>query len=445
MLVVSSARRRQGAARVGSSAPGWVGSSIGMPMTHPAPRTTTAAAPAQARHPYLALLRRGDVLARFGAVFASAVALGMMSLTVVLCVTEWTGSLALAGAASGMFSLGNAAGVALQGRFLDGARGRAVLRAAGTTCVVAIAVFVAAGSRSGPTALVLASAGAAGVSVPALTAAVRAWLPRVLHDDGVRAASYALLSVAFQAAIAVGPLVVSACLLLAGPEVAAVVAAALVGTATVLYLATTRERRAPVPAARPLPPAAHGRFFTPGLLLVLGVIGVLGACFGSLLVTVPATMTARGTPALAGVAMAAVAVGEVVGALVYGARRWRASYATRLVVVLALLGASYATAAMVAGTTPALVAAVALSGAATGPAAIMLSALVDHVVDPGSVARGYAALVSANLVAIAAGSALTGLVADHLAPAALLAAPAALSVLAAGACVLTRRAVGASA
>lgn len=445
MLAVSSARRRQGAARVGGAAPGWVGSSIGMPMTRPATRTTTAPAPSEPRHPYLVLLRRGDVLARFGAVFASAVALGMLSLTVVLCVMAWTGSLALAGAASGLFSLGNATGIALQGRFLDRARARAVLQAAGTVCVVAITAFVVAGSRGGPTALVLASAGVAGVSVPALTAAVRAWLPRVLHDDGVRAASYALLSVAFQAAIAVGPLVVSACLLLAGPEVAAGVAAVLVGAATVLYLATTRERRAPVPAARPLPPVTRGRFLTPGLLLVLGLIGVLGACFGSLLVTVPATMTARGTPALAGVAMAAVAVGEVAGALAYGARRWRTTYAARLVVVLALLGAAYAAAAVVAPVTPALVAALALSGAATGPAAIMLSALVDHVVDPGSVARGYAALVSANLVAIAGGSALTGLVADHLHPAALLAAPAALSLLAAGACAVARRAVGGAA
>lgn len=393
------------------------------------------------RHSYVTLIRHPGLAARFGAVFASAIALGMMSLTIVLCVARWTDSTALAGATSGLFNLGNAAGIAIQGRFLDRSGARAVLCGAGGLCVAAVVVFVLAGAGGGASPLVLGSAAVAGVSVPALTAAVRAWLPTVLRRDAERTASYALLSVAFQAAVAVGPLVVSACVVLAGPELAAAAAAALVGAATVLYVARS-DSSALAPrdggTAADARTSRHSRTLTPGLGLVLGLTAATGAGFGSLLVTVPTTMTARGTPALAGVAFAAVALGEVGGALVYGAQRWRTSRVRRLSAALMLLGAAYGTAALVVDVDAGLVGALMLSGAAGGPVAIMLSALLDDVVEPGGLGRAYATLVSANLVAIAGGSAVAGLVADTLTPSALLAGPAALSLLAAGAALLGR-------
>lgn len=137
-------------------------------------------------HPSLRLLRTSEVTVRLSAVFVSAITIGMMSLTVVLCVVRWTGSFALAGAAGGLFSLGNAAGIALQGRLLDRARAGVVLSVAGAVCLASIVTFVAAGLVGAPPAVVLAAAAVAGCSVPALTAAVRAWLPAVLHTEHER-------------------------------------------------------------------------------------------------------------------------------------------------------------------------------------------------------------------------------------------------------------------
>jgi MFS family permease len=380
-------------------------------------------------HPYLKLLRTSDVTVRLGAVFVSALTIGMMSLTIVLCVVRWTGSFALAGTAAGLFSLGNAAGIALQGRLLDRARGRIVLGVAGAVCLSAILAFAAAGSVGAPPAVVLVTAAVAGCAVPALTAAVRAWLPAVLEVKTERTASYALLSVVFQAAVAIGPLLVSACLVLAGPEPAAVVAALLIGVATALYLSRARTDSPPARTGR-----AHtrGRAVTPGLLLVLAVAALTSFGFGSLLVTLPAAMSDRGAPALSGALFAAIAVGEMGGALAYGARRWDGGRSRHLGLSLALLGVAYAAAAVAAPSTALLLAILFLSGTAGGPVAIVLSALIDDVVDDGAVGRAYSLLVGTGLVAHAAGSAGAGLLAGLVTPTQLLAVPAALTLLAAG-------------
>jgi MFS family permease len=389
-------------------------------------------------HPYIKLLRTSDVTVRLGAVFVSAITIGMMSLTVVLCVVRWTGSFALAGTAGGLFSLGNAAGIALQGRLLDRGRGSVVLGAAGTVCLSAVVAFVAAGSFGAQPGVVLAFAALAGCAVPALTAAVRAWLPAVLDIENERTASYALLSVVFQAAVAIGPLLVSACVVLAGPEPGALVAALLIGIATALYLS---RARADLPVVHSGRVRTRGRAVTPGLLLVLGVAGLTGLGFGSLLVTLPAATADGGAPALSGVLFAAIAVGEMCGALAYGARRRGGTRSRHLCLSLALLGLAYAAAAAVAPSTTLLLVVLLVSGTAGGPVAIVLSALIDDVVLADAVGRAYSLLVGTGLVAHAAGSAAAGLLVGLATPTQLLTVPAGLSLLAAGLIFVGRRAL----
>jgi predicted MFS family arabinose efflux permease len=284
--------------------------------------------------------------------------------------------------------------------------------------------------------VLLVAVAVAGGTVPAVTAAVRAWLPRALAAEHDRTASYALLSVVFQAAIAFGPLLVSLCVVVAGPVLAAVVAAVLVGVAAVMYLR----------AARPDEPAHHlerpdepGGVLTRGLPVILAVTTLTGMGAGSLVVTLPAVMTSRGAPALSGVLFAAIAMGEVCGALAYGSWRWRGPRHLHLLVSLVVSCAAYATAIGAAPSTFLLMVVLFVSGTAAGPIAIVLSALIDDVTRPGAVARAYALLVSTNLVAIAGGSAAAGFLADLVAPASLLAVPAGLSGLAAGWTLARRR------
>jgi predicted MFS family arabinose efflux permease len=79
-----------------------------------------------------------------------------------------------------------------------------------------------------------------GVTFPAITAAFRAWLPHRLTDEKDRTAAYSVLSVAFQAAMACGPVLVGACAAAAWPGAAVVGAAVLVAAGTVTFV-TSRD------------------------------------------------------------------------------------------------------------------------------------------------------------------------------------------------------------
>ncbi|TDD72579.1 MFS transporter [Jiangella aurantiaca] len=377
---------------------------------------------------YAILLRTPAVPSRLAATFLSATVLGMLSLTLVLCMRQWTGSTALAGVASGLFSLGNAIGLVVQGRLLDRYPDHRVVIGAGSTCGATLLGLVAAGVARWPVGWVLLLCLLAGVSVPAVTAAVRAWLPTVLASTDLRGAAYALLAVVFQTALAAGPIIVSLCVIVTGPELA-------LGTAALLILLVVRVHTVGSPGAAgscAKPGGGRARPWARGLEYVLAVAAISGAGFGIVLVTLPSIEADHRQPGLSGLLLGAVALGELAGALSYGARRWPGSRRHQLATALATAAAAYGLAATLIDLTPALVAGLFLSGMAGGPVAVVLSALIDDVTGPGAVAGSYTLLVGAGLVAVAAGSAATGLVADRLPPALLLTVPGVLALVAAG-------------
>ena len=176
----------------------------------------------------------------------------------------------------------------------------------------------------------------AGVSVPAITTAVRRSLPLLTDDPAVRSAGYAALSVAFQLAFAVGPLLVSLAVLVTGRSATALLlAAVMIVTAAVIFTCAVpaqhparAEPVAPRPAIIPLRP----------LLALYGVAACTGMATGMTTVAVPAVMQAAGLVVVAGIAFGASAVGDVVGAVVFGSRRWPLSERQQLSVALLAAG-----------------------------------------------------------------------------------------------------------
>ncbi|AIY01646.1 hypothetical protein ART_2047 [Arthrobacter sp. PAMC 25486] len=364
---------------------------------------------------------------RLAAVFLSAVPIGMLALTMVLTVERWTDSLAAAGTVSALFSLGNACGLGIQGALMDRLGSRIVIGIAGVACAASIAAFVMIGNAGGPLWLIAALALLAGSSIPAVTSAVRAALPEFLEGDGDKAASYALLSVLFQAAVTIGPLIVSACLLFATPDAAGVLAAVVIAAACLLFVAQQPPSRPHIkrdgaPSRRPKWPS--------GLVTVLGTASAVGVVSGVFVVALPAIATRTAAPALSGLLFAVLAIGEVVGAFVYGARNW--SWRRREQLGVFLLGATVVfSLAVFAALWPYwLVPAMFLCGMAIAPISIILSILLDDVVEPGELARAYSLMVAVSLAATAAASALTGAMASIISSPVLLLfiVPASISV-----------------
>lgn len=253
---------------------------------------------------YSFVLRTSQVPSRLLAVFLSAVPLGMLSLTIVLSVQEWTGTLQAAGLISGLFGMGNAIGLTAQGPLMDRIGSRPVVTAAGGICTAALLGFGVVGSLGGPLWIVAVLAGIAGVSVPAITTAVRAWLSYTLADQSHRSTSYALLSALFQGAITVGPVLVSLSLIIHGPHLAVGLAAVLILSATSVY-SLTGDRRTQRPATGSTASREARGTLSSGFLTLLVATGLNGLAVGVTAIAIPGVMTNANIAALAGVAFAA--------------------------------------------------------------------------------------------------------------------------------------------
>lgn len=320
------------------------------------------------------------------AVAVSAVVLGMVPLTLVL------GSpgrrLADGAVLAAAFGIGNALGVPSQGLLIARFPTRLVLLAstvASCTLLAAVAVVPAGGVR-------VALLTGAGLTFPAGAAAVRAAVPVAIRRPADRTGAYALLSVAFQARLATGPVAAGAIAVSDLRPVALVVAAGLLAAAGVLLVASMRL---PV-VVEGAHPGRVGRLDVPAFVRVVAIAAALGVASGSLTVIVPTTLRHAGVVGVSGAVLGALAVGEAVGALVVGAVRSPTSPRRRLLVALTLIAIGDAVLGFTAD--PVLLTVVVFGiGMVSSPAAIVLSTVLDDVVPSSFLASAYGFVVTAGV------------------------------------------------
>lgn len=388
-------------------------------------------------HPYQLLSRTPSLKLAYLSVLLSAIPLGTITLGLVLSVESWTGSLSLAGSITALFTLGNAIGLTVQGVLIDRLGDRVVLLAAGLISGLALGTVALVGGdlRPAPLGVLVLIAG---LSVPAITAAVRRSLPLLINDPTVRSAGYAALSIAFQLAFAVGPLLVSLAVLATGRASAALLlGAVMIMTAAAIFGFAVPAPRLARPGLTGLRPGLAG--LRP-LLALYGVAALTGVAMGMTTVAVPAVTQAAGLVAVAGVAFAASAVGDVTGAVVFGSRRWPLTERQQLGVALLAAGCVAVVVFLSSGTLWLLVLAIGIGGALGAPVAIRLSSLLDDLARPETLGRAYAVLVSVGLVAAAVGTTLAGHLSVWLEPRQLLLGPPVLLLVAAALPSITRRA-----
>src|SRR4051794_41350764 len=97
----------------------------------------------------------------------------MYGLAILLLARDSTGSFAEAGRVVGAFGLANAIGAVAQGRLMDRLTQPTVLRTAAVGHVLALAALLTAAGREAPVWVLVVLAGAAGLCVPQLPAAMR--------------------------------------------------------------------------------------------------------------------------------------------------------------------------------------------------------------------------------------------------------------------------------
>ncbi len=359
---------------------------------------------------YRALLRQPGAARLAAAGLISRLPLGMLGLTCVLVLLKATGSYAAGGLAAGLYLLATAIAGPICSRLADRAGPRLVLVATGCGQAAALVAFAATAEHSHSTPALLTLAAASGTLAPPMGALMRTlWSSILAHDSAAKAAAFAYESLMLDLGFIVGPAAVTAIATLTRPSAALLVAAAATAAGGLLTATSphTRpgSRRTVTSAPRPSP-LRH-----PAVLAVLPVGFLLTSSVTLTQTTLVAAASAAGHRDAAGILVAALSAGSIVGGLYFGNRKPTTPATRRLPRLLALLGAGWATLTLLDNLW--LVgAALALVGLALNPTVTAVFAALDETAARDSLTESFAWLATSTAAGLATGAALAGLAAS---------------------------------
>lgn len=334
--------------------------------------------------------------------------MSMMTLGIVILVSELSGSYALAGQVAAAYVIGNATVALVQGRAADRFGQSIVLYVDAVLFAVTTGLLVRAVTDgwANPWPHVLAAL--AGASMPQIGSMMRARWAHLVTDDEQRHTAFAVEAVGDEIVYVAGPSVVTFLSTIYAPQTGLLVAL-VVGTVGTVALAL--QRRTAPPAHRR---TEHGPEPLPwDALIPIGLVAVcMGTLFGALEVATVAVAEDAGHKSASGLLLTIFSVGSMIAGLVAGAMVWKRSELQRVRIGVALLATALfllpfldnllvlGAVLLVVGTTlaPTLIAGVTLLEAST-PRSRLTEAMA--VFQTG---------ISAGL---APGAYLAGLVADH--------------------------------
>jgi len=374
------------------------------------------------RVPGAPLLLIGGVVARLGQ--------GVTVLAWILLVRETTGSFADAALVAAATSLATAAAAPVGGRLADRYGAARVLPWYGSAYAAAQLSLLAATLTGQPLVVLVALAALSGALFPATSPALRAaWSVLTAQGSGrdrLRSTAMAAESTLFELVFIVGPLLLSAAMLVAaplaeltgskpgvaGPAGAIVLAAACTAVGTAALARGRVMRRVESPGA--VPTRGLGPLRAPRMPALLLCAAGVAFSFGASPVAVAAFATVHDgdrAQAATGVLIAVWSLGSAAAGLAYGARSWDTPPARQLTWLLAGLAIGYA--AWAAAPTSVVLGAVLLvTGAVIAPAMTVQADLMARTTPPSMLTEAYTWLTTVNLTMAAAGTAVAGAVVD---------------------------------
>ncbi|MEU3404630.1 MFS transporter [Streptomyces sp. NPDC006670] len=402
---------------------------------------------------YLELLRLPGASAAAVPAALARLAGTMVPIALLLACVQSGRSLAAGAAAGAAYAIGSAVGGPFTGRLMDRAGPSRVLRVSGPLAGLALAA-AALTAATAPAAVVPAAC-AAGLATAPVGASMRALWPSLTEDAALRQRAYSFEATLSELLFILGPTAVTVLATLTGARGALLVTAVLLGAGGLVYgQAPAVRARAGRPATTPDaagPKRAEPAPVRAASTAVLVAIALTAALSSGLVVAVTASLRDQGSaPELAGTLVALQSAGSVVGGLLYGARTFGGTTYQRYLRLLIVLTLALAALPAVRALTPGLPAGGALvllgvllvlSGLPMAPAGAEEFQLIGEMTAHGRATQAFAGVGSFIALGGAAGSALTGLVADRAGPGAALCMPAAFTLAALLLSLAARRAI----
>jgi len=352
---------------------------------------------------YRRFLRAPGVPRLFSSMLVGRLPAGMLSLAIVLRITQDGGSYRLAGAVTAAYAVGISLTSPVLSRLIDRHGQTVVLVPCALAMLVAAVLLAALPADSAPLLLMLAGA-LLGATLPPLASSSRTMWPSVIDDPLALESAYAADATFQELIFILGPLVVVAVNAIAGTA-AAIVGAGVIGCSGTLTFATSRVSRS---WRSPIHTGQRNRALSsPGVRILVVTMFALVAGFAAVEVALIAAARAAGASGASGVLLAVWSLGSMLAGLVYGSRSWPGTAPARVVVLLA------ATAVLTALLAPqhnlvVIGAIVALTGAGGAPALSSIYRTAQYVALPGVVTESYAWLSVGTLLGTAVGAATAG-------------------------------------
>ncbi len=334
--------------------------------------------------------------------------MAMVSLGIVLLVSDRTGSYSQAGAVSASFLVANAAFAIVQARLIDRlGQSRVLPLAAGLFSAGLVAMMLAVeGDRATPWAHLFSAL--AGATLPQIGSSVRARWSHLVEDKRELLTAFALESVVDEMVFIVGPALVTTLATTVHPlaGLTSAVVATVVGTTALVAQkgteppATGAGRRG---GGAPMP----WRVLAPLIACAVS----MGALLGGAEVATVALSDELGATSLSGLMLAIWAVGSLVSGIITGALHLRAANATRFRWGMLALGLLMLPLPFVHGF-PTLAVFLFLSGFAISPTLIAAFAWIEEIVPATRLTEGITLFTTGLAAGLAPGAALVGLVVD---------------------------------
>jgi MFS family permease len=371
---------------------------------------------------YLRLLRTPGVFRVTASQLFARLPLGMLSLAILMHVSETTGSYGQAGLVVACVSLAEAIAMPISAR-LTGRFGvtPVVLSAATINSIAFLALALA------PAHLILLAALGVivGASIPPMMPVVRALYPRMVPADTVRAL-FAFDTTAQELIWVTGPVVVTVLTSLISTAAPLLAAAGITLTGSIAFVLSLQPRQPRIARSS----SSFGRVLARQEVLLAFVANLaLVASFMALEVGVVAQLG----HSMAGVAISVSSLGSLIGGLMLGQRQTGLG---GLVATLTVVVAGTAVTAVVTG--PLQFVALFVAGFGFAPAMAVLYHAVSRGVAEHAAAEAFGWLNTGALAGGAAGTALSGVLNDAWGPIGSYAVALALAVGAAVSPLITR-------
>jgi MFS family permease len=361
--------------------------------------------PDSGRGPWARVIAAPQVAAIATASVIGRLPFGMSAVALIIFVHARTGSFGIAGLVTGSYTLSFALAGPLLGRAVDRRGPRPILVPASVLCALALLAVVAIGEGGAATVPLVLTAAVAGAATPPVSGVLRRTWP-ALVPRGDLTAAYLFDAVLIEIVFICGPLLTGLLAAAVDPAAPLLTAAGLVlvGTAWFLLVPVVRDEK-PVAREHHHPAGA----LSSSAIRFVTLMGLpIGSSFGALDVALPAFGASHGGTALGGLFAAALSLGSMLGAFLFGSLGSRLGNMRQALLRLAGIQPLLIAPLLLAPSSAVLVVLALFAGSYAAPMVTLRSRVAELTMPPGTGTETFTWLLLSVMVGVSASSALAG-------------------------------------